>query len=281
MNWKKWFLLPGPLVALLAVGSALGLGLVFFNGLEQTLLAYGIFALSFYGLCVLCLWCAFRLPRLWKGIRGRLEANRLAARYLHDPIFHARVSLGRSLAVNLLFALVHVLSWYLSGSAWYGILAAYYAILALLRFLLLGPVRRGSFAQQSRRARLCGWLLLLLNFTLSAAVLMILYQGKGYHYQGILIYVMAMYTFYTVIHAIVEILRSRKAESPAMNAAKAVSLCAALVSLLNLETAMFAQFGQDMPIESQHFMVMLTGAGVSIGMIALSLWVITRRNDGK
>lgn len=38
-------------------------------------------------------------------------------------------------------------------------------------------------------------------------------------------------------------MRYRKYQSPAMSAAKAINLAAALVSMLSLETAMLAQFG--------------------------------------
>ncbi len=281
MNWKKMLLPHGLVIALLSISGAVGLIYVFSRGLGQTPLAYGVYALSFYALCTLCAWFVLRFPGFYRRVKQRLEENPVSARYLHDPVFKAQVSLWRSLAVNGLFVCVQALSWHLSGSAWYGILAVYYAILALLRLLLLGPARGENAAREKRRAKLCGWILLLLNLTLSAAILMILYQGKGHRYQGVLIYVMAMYSFYALIRAAVDLVRFRKLGRPALHAAKAVSLCAALVSMLNLETAMFAQFGQDMPQESQHLMIILTGAGVSLGILITSLWTVSRRTYGK
>jgi uncharacterized Fe-S cluster-containing protein len=118
--------------------------------------------------------------------------------------------------------------------------------------------------------------LLLINLSLSGAVLMILYQSKGYDYPGVMIYVMALYTFYSTTHAIVDIVRFRSLGSPIMSTAKIVSLSAALVSMLNLETAMFAQFGAEMPQQDQNLMIMLTGAGISVTVVTLSVVLIVK-----
>lgn len=105
---------------------------------------------------------------------------------------------------------------------------------------------------------------------------MILYQNKGFKYQGILIYVMAMYTFYMTTHAIVDLVKYRRYKSPVMTMSKVVTLSAALVSMLSLETAMFSQFGKDMSPKDQWLMIVLTGAGVSITVITMSLYMIIK-----
>jgi hypothetical protein len=87
---------------------------------------------------------------------------------------------------------------------------------------------------------------------------------------------MAVYTFYSTIHAVVDLVKYRKLGSPIMSTAKIVSLSAALVSMLNLETAMFAQFGGEMTPETQRIFIILTGAGVSIVVVTLSVLLITK-----
>ena len=91
-----------------------------------------------------------------------------------------------------------------------------------------------------------------------------------------MIYVMALYTFYALTMSIVDIVKYRKMGSPVMSTAKIVSLSAALVSMLNLETAMFAQFGAEMSPENQQIFIILTGAGISITVITLSAILIVR-----
>ena len=60
--------------------------------------------------------------------------------------------------------------------------------------------------------------------------------------------------------------------------AKIISMAAALVSMLSLETAMFSQFGKDMSDENQQLMIMLTGAGVSIAVVSMSLYSIIKNS---
>lgn len=83
-------------------------------------------------------------------------------------------------------------------------------------------------------------------------------------------------TFYALAHAIVELVKYRSLASPIMSTAKIVSLSGALVSMLSLETAMFAQFGGDMSIENQQIFIILTGAGVSIVVVFLSVMLIIK-----
>ncbi len=277
MRWKNLIFPPFWVVAVLTVFTAVAVPWVLLSGFSQSLAACIVYGVAFYAVCVVTAWCVFRFPAAWKAVHRHLDSHPWGHRYFTDPVFKTWVQLWRSLAVSLVFVAVHGITWYLSGSAWYAILTVYYAILALLRFLLLGPVKDDSYPRQRRRSKICGGILLLVNFTLSAAVLMILYQGKGYDYQGMLIYVMALYTFYATIRAIVDMVRYRKLGSPAIHAAKVVSLCAALVSMLNLETAMFAQFGTDMAPKDQYWMIALTGGGVSIAIIALSLWLLRKK----
>ena len=116
----------------------------------------------------------------------------------------------------------------------------------------------------------------MLNFSLTGAVMMILYQNKGFEYHGILIYVMASYTFYMTTHAIVDLIKYRRYHSPVMTISKVIALSAALVSMLALETAMFSQFGGDMAPENKWLMIALTGAGVSIIVIVMSVYMIAK-----
>lgn len=51
-------------------------------------------------------------------------------------------------------------------------------------------------------------------------------------------------------------------------------MASALVSMLSLETAMFAEFGADMSASSRRLMIALTGAGISIIVIMMAVVLI-------
>lgn len=68
----------------------------------------------------------------------------------------------------------------------------------------------------------------------------------------------------------------RKYNSPVVTMTKVISLSASLVSMLSLETAMFSQFGQEMAPQYQQLMIMLTGAGVSIAVVTMSVYMMVK-----
>ena len=278
--WKKLVFPPIWLMTLLLVFSTIALPRVFLKGLTETPVAYIVYVIAFYTVCVISVFCGVVLPKQYKSIREKLYANPIAYRYATDAAFKTHMKLYASLAANLLYAAVNILSWYLYRSMWFVVLAVYYVILAVMRFLLVRYVRIHGLGKnrlgELHRARLCSFILLLLNFVLTGAVMMILYQNKGFEYHGILIYVMASYTFYITIHAIVDLIKYRKYHSPVMTTSKVIALSAALVSMLALETAMFSQFGGDMAPENKWLMIALTGAGVSIVVIVMSVYIIIK-----
>ena len=175
---------------------------------------------------------------------------------------------------------INLLSWYLQRSWWFVCLAVYYGIMSLMRYLLaryvrlrtLGADRRGEL----KGAMSCAWIMLLLDLFLSGAVLMMVYRDKGVEYRGIMIYVAALYTFWRTARAITGLVKDRHFRSPVQTAAKGISVAAALVSMLELETAMFAQFGGDMAREDRQLMIMLTGGGVSIIVTGIAVGMILR-----
>ena len=286
MDWKKLgrklLFPPVWLMAILVIISAVVLTLVFVKGMEQSVPAYIAYVLAFYTLTVVTVFCVMVLPKRYSTIKQKIYDHPLGNRFLTDRVFRTNVSLSVSFVISMLYVGINLWSWHMLKSYWFMVLAVYYVIMAVMRFLLVRYVRiqkiGTSILGEWKRSRICAYILLLINLSLSGAVLMILYQNRGYDYSGILIYVMAMYTFYALTHAIVELVKYRSMASPIMSTAKIVSLSAALVSMLNLETAMFAQFGGDMTPETQRIFIILTGAGVSITVVTVSLILIVNAN---
>ena len=284
MDWKKLgkklLFPPAFLMVLLVIASAAALTLIFVKGMEQSIPAYIAYVLAFYTLTVVTIFCVMVLPKQYSTVKQKIYDNPLGNRYMTDRVFRTNISLSISFVISMLYVGINLWSWYMLESYWFMVLAVYYVIMAAMRFLLVRYVRiqriGTSILGEWKRSRICAYVLLLINLFLSGAVLMILYQHKGYDYPGIMIYVMAMYTFYSLSMSIVELVKYRALASPIMSTAKIVSLSAALVSMLNLETAMFAQFGAEMSVEHQHIFIILTGAGVSITIVTLSVILIVR-----
>ena len=286
MDWKKigkrLLFPPIWLMVVFVIVSAVALTLVFVKGMEESIPAYIVYVLAFYTLTVVTVFCAMVLPKQYSTIKQKIYDNPLGNRFLTDRVFRTNVSLSVSLVISILYVGINLWLWHMLGSCWFMVLAVYYVIMAVMRYLLVRYVRIQKIGtdilSEWKRSRICAYILLLINLSLSGAVLMILYQHRGYDYPGILIYIMAMYTFYALTMSIVDIVKYRKMGSPIMSTAKIVSLSAALVSMLNLETAMFAQFGGEMSPENQQIFIILTGAGISITVVTLSVILIVNAN---
>ena len=277
---KKLMFPPVWVMIVLAVISVASLVLVFVRGMDSHPIAYFVYVIAFYTLSVICVFCVIVLPKQYKRIKKKIYDNSFGNRYMTDVAFRTHISLYTSLAVNLLYAGTNAVSGFLYRSAWFGILAGYYIILATMRFILLRYVKKNAIGTNMmgewKRARVSASILTLINLALSGAILMMMYQNRGFEYHGMLIYVMAMYTFYITTLAIVNIVKYRKYNSPIMTTTKIITLAAALVSMLSLETAMLSEFGTETSLETKRILIAATGAGISIVVLGLSSYMIVR-----
>lgn len=268
------------LVILLVLISAGGLAFVFINKFDTSPIAYVIYVVSFYTLAAVTARCIKFVPKKYQAARQMVYGNSLGGKYMTDMKFRTRVSLFGSLGVNLIYVIINAFSGAVYKSWWFITLAIYYAILAVMRFLLLDLANRNGIGNdrvgELRRSRLCGTILLAVNLVLTGAVIMILYYNKGYEYGGIMIYVMALYTFWVTGLAIKNLIKYRRFKSPVMSMSKIISMAAALVSMLSLETAMLTEFGSDMTAETRQLFIILTGAGISAIIIAMSIFSVIK-----
>lgn len=280
---KKILFPPIWIIVLLAVICTVALVEIFINGWEMSILAYVSYVLSFYTLTVICIVCRKVLPGYYQSVKSKMRENKYIDRYMTDAVFKSNVGLYRSLGINLIYVVVNAVSGYIYHTYWFVIFAVYYAIIAMMRFLLVRYVIKNPIGNnhlgELKRARLCAYILMTVNLALSGAVLMMVFFDRGFQYQGVLIYVIAMYTFYITVTAIIDMIKYRKYKSPILSITKVIKMASALFSMLFLETAMFAQFGADTSEEVKRLMIMLTGAGISLAVVSMAIYMIVRTTN--
>ena len=283
-DWKrivrKLLFPPIWVVLLLVIVCSAALIVVFVNGLEMHPVAYVSYVLSFYTLSIVCIACWKAVPGYFRVVKRKMHANKYIDRYMTDAVFKNNVGLNCSLAINVIYVIVNAVSGWLYQTYWFAIFAIYYAIIAVMSFLLVRYVAKHPIGSdrlgELRRAKLCAYILMTVNLVLSGAVLMMIFFNRGFQYQGVLIYVIALYTFYTTTTAIIDMVKYRKYKSPVMSMTKIIKMASALFSMLFLETAMFAQFGAYTSAETKRIMIMLTGAGISVAVVAMAIYMIVR-----
>ncbi len=262
------------IIMVLVLVSAAALIYTFISGKTETVIAYGIYTLSAYALTVICI----RSSILFRKAKDFKENNQYIQRYLTDVHLRIKISLYISVCMNMLYAMMQLISGFLFDSIWFYALAGYYVILAAMRYFLLKETRKEKPGEKQFREwlhyRFCGILLLFMNLALGVIVAYIVWLNRGFEHGEIMTIAMAAYTFYTMITACIHVVKYRRYESPLLSAAKAINLAAALVSMLSLETAMLTAFGAENGREFRRIMTGVTGSGVCALVLALAIYMI-------
>lgn len=181
---------------------------------------------------------------------GLLLGSALAVQYKQDRIFRASVNLQLVMVLNYLYAAYNLLTALQSGSVWLLSLGVYTLMLAIVRTDLTLSHHRGRKLppdalprHESRCYRRVAWSLLALNVPIGGLTLLMVSGQSVSALPGHLIYLSALYTFVMMFLAISNLIRFRKLGSPILSAAKVLSLVAALLSLLTLQSALIDRFG--------------------------------------
>lgn len=208
---------------------------------------------------------------------NRQALARAARRYRTDAGIRAAASLWQGMLGSGLFAALKLVTALVYGSYWFFALGVYYGMLALARLWLLHCLHGEGACQEEREKarwawrgyRVCAWLMLPLNIGMVGVVVQMVRDGRGFVYPGYLIYGVAAYAFYALIVTVVALLR-RRGKSPLLTAAKLVSLCGALMSILALQTALLSRFGASDPTFSRA-MTGITGGVVCLTSMLMAL----------
>lgn len=281
--FRKVFFLP-PIPTLLISAVSYGLVIYALAGEDvEPALAYVSYLLSAYALIITITGISGVVRLVRRGITEhplvrKIQGIPLVDRYLREDTFRAEAALYQGFLINLFYVGTKLFSGIVFKSVWFITVAVYYILLAVMRASLLHYMRKagGDKVSEWHRYRLCGIILLFMNFALSGMVVLVVHQNSGFEYPGVLIYIMAMYTFYAAITAVLNVIKFRRYGSPVLSAAKVINLTAAMVSVLSLETAMLTQFGAaDDPVFRQ-VMTASTGAGISVIVLGMAVFMILR-----
>lgn len=280
---KKVFCLSPRLTVFIAVPSFVFVCVILALG-DHSALSYAAYLLSAYALIITGTGIFGIIEAAKDGIERspilrKIRNNPLGKRLLGDAVFRSEVALQGGLIINLLYAGLNLFYGVRFHSAWFVTLAVYYVLLSAMRGLLVRYVSRtpvgANIQAEYRRYRGCGVLLLLMNQALAGIVVYMVYQNRGFSYPGHLIYAMAAYTFYITISSVINVIKYRKRGSPILSASKVINLTAALVSMMALETAMIAQFGQDEP-KFRRIMTSASGGAVCVVVLGMAIYMIAR-----
>ena len=262
------------MILLVPVATVLLVGSMVFIGTESPI-AYISYVLAAYTLTV---WC-FKIPRIIKYFKTFKDENKYARRWQDDVRLRVNVSLYGSLAWNALYGLFQLWLGFYHHTFWFYSLGAYYICLGVMRFFLARHTTRYAPGERMRdeltKYRACGIVFLLMNLALALIVFFMVYWNRTFEHHMITAIALAAYTFTSMAVAIINFVKYRKYNSPVFSAAKAISLAAALVSMLTLESTMLTTFSDGtMTAVEQKWMLGATGGAISVLIIATAVYMI-------
>ena len=241
---SKWVLFFIPLLSFAA------LIFVFASGNTKSTPAYFCYCMSAYSLTI---WIA-ALPRLAKRIKSLVTGSKIVrkaasspitGRYLSDLAYRGSVGIYRGMAVNFFYVDFRIVAGIRYTSVWFISMAVYYLVLGGLRLYLVVCYRRRSPDSERRCYHKTAWLLFLLNIPMGGMIVLMVRTNSGFSYPGYIIYLSALYTFYTMTVSVKNLVKYRRLGSPILSAAKVLNFVSAMMSILGLQTAMISRFSEN------------------------------------
>ena len=283
---KRAFVLKAPIAYIVSVPCFALVGIVLSQGYTG-LLAFVAYLLSSYALVALCVSMIRDLSLMWElFINSSLYRNicelPIIGAFIQDDALRIRLSLYFGAFVNLLYVILKISTGIIYRSYWLVFFGVYYLALAVLRLFIIEKDSKNINGKTDsiadyRRFRACGLILLFLNVVLAFITMLAVEFKAEVDYPGVLIFGMALYSFYAFIITLSGVIKYRRHERVMFTAAKASSFTAALVSMLSLEIAMTARFGTE-DYMFRKWMAAITGAGVFVTVFIIAILMILRAN---
>lgn len=188
-------------------------------------------------------------------IRPKIAANPYTSKVAADDRFRTIVFAVPGFTSNIIFAVFNGIVGIISHSAWFGSMSAYYILLSVMRIGAVKQEKQLSVIEQPKERMekeievytRNSILFLVLAIVLAGMVVLLEFSTGGKNYPGFTIYAAAAYTFYKIIHSTIKLIKEGKRKSPLLMIIRKIGYIDACVSILTLQTAMFAAFatGQE------------------------------------
>ena len=279
MDWKKLakaLLFPhiAIMILLVPIATVLLVGSMVFIGTESAIaiLSYVIAAYT------LTVWC-FKIPYLINFFKTFKNENKYARRWQDDARLRINVSLYGALVWNALYGIFQLWLGFYHHTFWFCSLGAYYICLGVMRFFLARHTTRYAPGErietELKKYRACGIVFLVMNLALTLIIFFMVYFGRTFEHHMIVAIAMAAYTFTALTAAIINVIKYRKYNSPVYSASKVISLAAAIVSMLTLESTMLTTFGEGtMTATTQKWLLGATGGVISVLIVSTAIYMI-------
>ena len=268
---------PNKIIGFILFNLAFGLLIYVFSfHLENTPIAYISYLLSTYALIIFIIWFC----KICKFSNNAIKKSKPYKLYKKNELLITKYSLSFATLLHFVYGIfklgtgIYYMSW------WFITFAVYYLILCLMKLSIVKDIKNEvgkKLKSEYKKLRLTGIILLFLNLILTGMIVLIIRQNQEITYAGFIIYIVAMYDFYLIISAVINVIKYRKNKSPLLASSKCINLTVAMISMISLEVAMVSEFGTN---DSEFKMIMTTIMGFVVCIIntSMSIYMIVKAN---
>ena len=196
---------------------------VFTFHLENTPIAYISYLLSTYALIIFIIWfykiCVFS--------NNTIKKTKTYSYYKNNELLLTKYSLFIATIFNFIYGIFKLSMGIYYRSWWFITLAIYYLILCLIKLSIGKNIKKEvgiNLKEEYKKLRQIGIILLFLNLVLTGMIILIIKQNQEITYAGFIIYIVALYDFYLIISAVINVSKYRKVYSPLLASSKCLNL---------------------------------------------------------
>lgn len=214
-------------------------------------------------------------------IKPAIAANPYTNKVTTDYRLRTMLFAVPGMVSSIIFAVFNGVIGITSHSAWFGTLSAYYILLSIMRGGIVRQERKLTAVKEKNehvQRELSVYhknsvLFIFMAVVLAGAVVLLENAQGGKNYPGFTIYAVAAYAFYKIIMSTIQVIKVEKRKSPLLSITRRIGYIDACVSILTLQTAMFASFANGEE-EFEKLMNGITGAVVCVMVLGLGIWGI-------
>ena len=250
---------------------------------EQTIFHYLLYVISATLLAYVVYTMFYYIPKIKQSIINSMNKHEFSRKLLSSYGYRAVVLGILALIINASYVIFQGIIAILSSSMWYGALTIYFLVLGIMRGSILWTKKKDFNKPYSNRQSSevkvyfsTGIMLIISTLAFSVIMFLALRENGGFEYAGLMIFVIATYTFYKLTLSIYNLFKIRKVEDLYVKSLKYVSLGESLVAIVALQMAMFHAFSPNMTLGEYQLFNGLTGGAVALVIVLIGVYMIIK-----
>lgn len=230
---------------------------------------------------------------LYRQYKGKVEPKVLSTEtgralfgaYGASNVFWSLVAL----LINIGYAVLNIVLAVLLNSLWYGLIAIFYAVLMGVRMTIIFLARHIARKYWMNKTELLyaelkvsigsGGLIFLMDLSMAFAVTFMITNTPPNSSGKVVAIGLAAYTFYKIILAIVNLVRSRKNGGPVVTALRNISMADACMSMVNTTITLDMTFGSgNLAIAKNLAAFLAVGATLALSVYSIIKGLVVLRS---